>query len=288
MGAARLLGDSFETCELVDERAGSMVWVSARRGGMAVRFAWRGTEIFYLDPETYRDPAQKVRGGMPLLFPICGPLQDGSYTVNGRSYSMPQHGLARQSPWSLVDRGTSPAPFVRLELSASPETMASYPWDFRLLFTYYLSYTTLRLEQEFQNRSATPMPIHVGVHPYFLAPDKARLRFEIPSTTFQDTESGTEGTFTGFDFERPVIDWIFLGVQERQAAIIDPGRNLRVQLNWAPAYRYLVFWTVKGKEFVCLEPWSARRFAMNTGTDLLQVEPGQSLRTWVSIAASPA
>jgi galactose mutarotase-like enzyme len=48
----------------------------------------------------------------------------------------------------------------------------------------------------------------------------------------------------------------------------------------------LVFWTIKGKEYVCLEPWSAPRNALNTQEALSYLEPGESCQTSVEISVS--
>ena len=47
----------------------------------------------------------------------------------------------------------------------------------------------------------------------------------------------------------------------------------------------IVFWTVKGKPFYCLEPWTAGRNALNTGERLLSLAPGDSLETVFSLTA---
>ncbi|MFM7450793.1 MAG: aldose epimerase, partial [Leptolyngbyaceae cyanobacterium] len=48
-------------------------------------------------------------------------------------------------------------------------------------------------------------------------------------------------------------------------------------LTYSPEFSTLVFWTLKGKDFYCLEPWTAPRNALNTGENLLHLAPGASL-----------
>ncbi|NJO81129.1 MAG: aldose epimerase, partial [Cyanobacteria bacterium RM1_2_2] len=62
---------------------------------------------------------------------------------------------------------------------------------------------------------------------------------------------------------------------------IDHQRQICLTLDYDPTYSTLVFWTVKGKDFYCLEPWSAPRNALNTGEDLIQLAPNTSLDTSV-------
>ncbi|MEW6280013.1 MAG: aldose epimerase, partial [Candidatus Eremiobacterota bacterium] len=267
---------------------GSECRIAPHRGGLVLSLIVDGKEVFYLDRETFDDPSKNVRGGVPLLFPICGPLQEGRYFVEGVERRMAQHGFARIRKWRAMETSMRDRASVTLEMESDRETHRSYPWDFRLDYVYQLKGRTLRLEQFFQNVSETPMPLQFGLHPYFLVGPKDRLELDIPATRLQDTTNWEEGPFSGrFDFNRDAIDVVFLDVSRREASLKDPTRGMKVTLRFDEAYRYLVFWTLRGREFVCLEPWSARRFALNTGEGLVHVGPGETFRTWVEFAAGP-
>jgi galactose mutarotase-like enzyme len=45
-----------------------------------------------------------------------------------------------------------------------------------------------------------------------------------------------------------------------------------------------VIWTLPGKDFVCLEPWTAPANALNSGESLLIVPPGAHRDLWTEIA----
>lgn len=271
---------------LKDTDSGTEARVAPHRGGMLMSLVVDGKEVFFLDRETFDDPSKNVRGGMPLLFPICGPLEGGRYLVEGVEHKMGQHGFARGRRWRAMETSTQEAASVMLELESDRETQRAYPWDFRLDYVYSVKGKTLRLEQHFKNRSETPMPIQFGLHPYFRVGDKERLEFEIPAQRYQDTRSWDEGDFTGrFPYEQDAVDWVFLDVSRQEAVFRDPERGLKLHLRFDTAYPYLVFWTIKGAEFVCLEPWSARRFAMNTGQGLVHVPPGETFQTWFELSA---
>src|SRR5438552_3652936 len=77
--------------------------VLPQRGGLVTRFAVGRDEVLYLDPTTLVDRTKNVRGGIPVLFPIAGRLGGDRYLIDGASYPMRQHGLARQAPWSVID-----------------------------------------------------------------------------------------------------------------------------------------------------------------------------------------
>jgi galactose mutarotase-like enzyme len=56
-------------------------------------------------------------------------------------------------------------------------------------------------------------------------------------------------------------------------------------MDWDECFSALVFWTLKGKDFYCLEPWSAPRNAINTGNKLLVIPPKQHFETSISMLA---
>ena len=69
----------------------------------------------------------------------------------------------------------------------------------------------------------------------------------------------------------------------KQSAIItDKSRNLKLTINYDSNYSTLVFWTLKGKDFYCLEPWTGPRNAMNTGEYLLIAELGRTMEIVIS------
>jgi galactose mutarotase-like enzyme len=93
----------------------------------------------------------------------------------------------------------------------------------------------------------------------------------------------TQHSFSGqFDFEQTEIDVAFRQVTRQDASVINAGQ--RLTLSYDALYETIVFWTIKGKDYYCLEPWSAPRNALNSGKDLTWLKPNTSLETWVKLA----
>ena len=42
-------------------------------------------------------------------------------------------------------------------------------------------------------------------------------------------------------------------------------------------------WTLAGRDFVCVEPWTGPADALNSGESLLEIAPGESRSLWVSM-----
>ncbi|MFN6483643.1 MULTISPECIES: aldose epimerase [unclassified Nostoc] len=277
----------YKTYILSDENAGSQLEVVPERGGIITRWRIQGQEIFYLDTERFANPDLTVRGGNPILFPICGNIPDNTYTHNGQQYTLKQHGFARDLPWEVTDQVTEDKASVTLVLNSSEKTRAVYPFDFQVLFTYELQGNTLEIRQQYKNLSSTSLPFSTGFHPYFLTNDKAALKFEIPSQQYQDQISKEIHPFNGnFDFNRDEIDVAFKQLTSQSAAVIDNSRKLKLTLDYGNKYPILVFWTLKGKDFYCLEPWSAPRNSLNTGENLTVLEPGSSYTASVRLTAN--
>ncbi len=263
--------------------------VVPERGGIITRWQVKGEEILYLDAARFADPSLSVRGGNPILFPICGNLPDNTYTHAGQSYSLKQHGFARDLPWTVLDQQVSAdSAHITLGLSSTDFTRTLYPFDFDLAFTYILRETSLTIQQRYTNRSTSPMPFSAGFHPYFTVTDKAQLQWQIPASQYDDNVSKSVQAYTGqFDFSLPEIDAAFTELASRVAVVVDPERSRRLTFTMSPEFSTLVFWTLQGKEFYCLEPWTAPRNALNTGDRLIQLPPGESITLEFSLTVEP-
>ena len=221
----------------------SQVQFSPARGAIVTSLKVDGNDVLYLDMETFRDPEKNVRGGIPVLFPICGPQAEHPDLP-----TMKQHGFARNLPWQVTEQSPSRAVLI---LSDNTETRALYPHRFQYTLTYVAQERGLRIEQQITNQGAEPMPLQYGFHPYFLAEDKAALGFELPVSNYTDNKSDNAGRFEGFDFDREEIDWAFPHPTARRlqrTRLLDPqGQAVRlrgavefraVRLPRGPGYRH--------------------------------------------------
>lgn len=275
-----------QTYVLANPRQLTCLEIVPERGGIATHWRVNGHDIFYLDAERFKDPTLSVRGGNPILFPICGNLPDNTYTHNGKTYTLKQHGFARELPWTVLDQQSSEADArLTLGLTSNEQTRAVYPFDFELAFTYILENNSLTLHQRYTNHSTERMPFSAGFHPYFNVQDKSQLRLHIPATQYDDNITKSVQAYSGgFDFDVEEIDAAFTELSSRVASVVDEGRSQRVVLTSSPEFSTVVFWTVKGKPFYCLEPWTAPRNALNTGNHLLHLDPGQSMDLEIRLA----
>jgi galactose mutarotase-like enzyme len=285
--AIALKQKQYKTYILSDETANSTLEVVPERGGIATSWLVEGKEMFYLDAERFANPDLNVRGGIPILFPICGNLPDNTYTHKGVELHLKQHGFARDLPWTPTEQVTKGCAAITLVLNSSEKTQAVYPFDFQLAFTYQIKGNSLEIVQEYTNLGDEPMPFASGLHPYFLAADKTNLRFEIPGMQYRDHNTHQKGYFTGvFDPTLDEIDVSFDELTGLAATVTDEARGLRLTVSYNSSYGKLVFWTLKGKNFYCLEPWTAPRNAINTGEHLIYLQPGATCEMLVRMTAT--
>jgi D-hexose-6-phosphate mutarotase len=156
--------------------AGDLLRVVPERGGLITGWRCSGRELVYLDLERFLDPAQSVRGGIPVLFPICGGLPNNNLPLPQGTFNIPPHGFARAQAWQLSaladDQG------IALELVDNDASRASYPFAFLLRLDIRLENAALAITTTVRNNSSTVMPFSFGLHPYFNISDLKTVRFE--------------------------------------------------------------------------------------------------------------
>jgi len=276
-----------EVLTLRDESAGSQVLLAPERGALVTSFSVSGRELLYLDRATLNDGTKNVRGGIPILFPAPGKLEADTWHAAGQSGQLKQHGFARNLPWSVRDDATAGVAAATLSLDSSPATLSQYPWAFRAQLSFTLEGRCLRIVARVRNQSKTAMPFALGYHPYFLAGDKQQLRIDTRATRAFDNVTKQTLPFKGFDLGLPEVDLHLLD-HGSSASALHFGDGSYLSLTGSPEFTHWVVWTLTGKDFVCLEPWTAPGNALNTGDRLFHLLPGQEQQCSLEIAWHPS
>ena len=232
---------------------GDRLSVVPQRGGLVTGWTCRGPwgerEILYFDAERFRDPAKSVRGGIPILFPICGALAGSA---------MAQHGFARDMPWQSEELDDG----VRLSLRDTPETRAVYPYSFEVQLDLRLEPQALAVAARVRNTGAVgeePMPFSFGLHPYFAVDDLDTARVSGLPDPLPDLADG--------------VDMVTGPVPSVRLETAD----IAVALETHDPLNLVVVWTDPPRPMVCVEPWTAPRGALSSGERLLRVAPGRSV-----------
>jgi galactose mutarotase-like enzyme len=240
------------------------------RGGLVTGWRcqgpWGEQEILYFDAERFADPSKSVRGGIPVLFPICGGLPGSQ---------LPQHGFARDLPWQIEELADGSG--VRLSLTDSPETLALFPHPFRLQLELRPEPQALAIRARVSHAGApdqAPLPFSLGLHPYFAVADLNAVRLSGLPAEALDQAAGVSARMA--DLLNRLPDGVDLLAGPAATVRLEAGSHA-VTLETSPPLDLAVVWTDPPRPMVCLEPWTAGRGALNSGERLLMVQPGESL-----------
>ena len=190
-----------------------------------------------------------MRGGAPILFPICGNLPGDSLPLpGGRTATLKQHGFARDLPWQLSALADGQG--VRLELSDSEQTRSEFPFEFLLQLDYRLAPGALEVSMTLHNRSDQALPFSFGLHPYFNVSGLTGLSFEgMPEQGFdhKPMAAANTGVLTQLD---QGID--LLVRPAGNVAVVDAAAGQKLTMELSDPWNLAVFWTDPPRSMVCI------------------------------------
>lgn len=217
---------------------GETVAVVALNGACVRSFSVSEKDILFPDGEVEIKGKRKRRGGIPLLFPWAGPLEEVPH--------LPQHGFARDLVWE--DLGAPREVTGRaalLELRANPETTKMYHYPFSLHLQIEVGDNWLyHLFTVGGGSSRNPIPIAPGIHPYFKIPSGGISRIETNISGFDPTK---------YKLGEPLVfppQEVELKIPEVGVVKIVPGDAFKRK------QARLIVWS-DNEKYICVEPWSA-------------------------------
>lgn len=277
--------DTFTLYELTEESTQSRVIVCPERGGIVIGCQLNGLELFYLDKATFEHKTANIRGGNPILFPICGQLEEQAYEWNGQTYSMANHGVARNAAWDVVSTNAEGEASITIRLQSNEDTLRSYPFAFELLFTYVLQNGQLHTRQTYRNRSdAAAMPFYAGFHPYFAIDSDKKIAYEIDATRYFDYNDNVEKPFDGVIDLEGLVESVCLLDAKKSEISFPSVQGARVRLTYDDIFKYMVLWSVKDRPFVCVEPWMAMTGELGRKEELVMLNAGEELQANLTIS----
>ncbi|WP_407267903.1 aldose epimerase [Radiobacillus sp. PE A8.2] len=277
------IDESYEMYTFLDTDSKSWLTVCPGRGGLITSFGLKGVELLYLNKDTLHDESKEIRGGIPVLFPVCGQLTDQRYHWKGHTYFMPIHGLALNRLWRVVEAECDDAAaWITLSFSSDSETKKAYPFDFELLFTYTLCKDKLTIKQVYRNHSPEPMPFYAGFHPYFKT-EKKSFSVNSDATMYLDYNDLKMKKFTGSVNMTGVKKAFVLPDGGNKSIITNLFSSQGILIETSSAFKYWVLWTQPNDDFVCVEPWMADRDELNRKEELAMVGANSQMEEFVEI-----
>ena len=207
-------------------------------------------------------------GRSPILFPIVGKAPGDMLAVNGQTYPMAQHGIARRREFALVEQSINAC---RHQLVSTPETRAVYPFDFRLTLEHRLDGRKLSVTATVENTGDTPLPFGIGFHPAFLWPLPGAENKPHAVTLDNGAEPGVVQLEDGLigktlptsPFEAGRLD-LAHSLFDNDALIFPEGAGtgLTFGADDGPGLSFtfhnlpnIALWQKPGAPFLCIEPW---------------------------------
>ena len=261
----------YEHWEFVHPQSGDRLRVIPERGGLVSAWTCGGKERLYFDEERFADPSKSIRGGIPVLFPICGNLPGDRLEVDGVAHTLRQHGFARDLPWTLEALDDQSG--IRLSLASTPEILVAYPFRFRVDMELRALAQALEIRTTIENHSAQPMPFSFGLHPYFLVSNLTRTRLTgLPDRCLNHLEMAPAATQEQLARLADGVD--FLCQSQGPVTLVDDVSGSQLQLQHQAPLDLTVVWTEPPRSMVCLEPWTGPRQSLLSGDRRLIVQPG--------------
>ena len=259
--------------EFSDPSTGDLLRLVPERGGLISGWCCGDREVVYLDLERFLDPAQSVRGGFPVLFPITGGLPNNELPLPQGTFTLPQHGFARNLPWRMDPLADGRG--VALELSDTTKTLQAYPFQFLLRLEVRLAPGALEIATTVTNRSAEAMPFSFGLHPYFNLSSLEGVRFEgLPQECLNHLTMAPAATAEQMQRLASGID--LLVRPSGPVRLVDEAAGATLELQLSHPLDLVVLWTEPPRPMVCIEPWSGPRLALLSGDRRIELAPGDS------------
>ena len=241
----------------------------------------------------------------PILFPYPSRIRGGVLTAKGKEYPGGIHGFAKDMEHTLV---TQTENSIILELKTSEETLALWPYAFRLVSTFTLEGDTLHHTLTVENPGDEDMQFGIGYHPGFAVPFDTdhvatdyELRFDCIESPLclQSSATGRFGEMTyelGHNIDTiPLDEKLFendshcmVALKSHTLGLYEKGTGRGVVCG-IKGFPYTLIWSKPGMpRFVCIEPWHAIPSPQATVWEekpaTAKLDPGESWDTTLSIS----
>lgn len=209
----------------------------------------------------------------PILFPIVGKVKDGKYLVDGNTYELPQHGLARTREFNMIEKKED---YIEFELLWSEYTLNIYPFKFSLRLSYKLLENGVKVGYKVINLDNKDIYFSIGGHPAFMCPLMDEENFEDYYFEFNKIENAnimklnsTTGYFSGitnqYFHNESIVNLsldlfkddalVFSDLKSNLISLKSKNHNKTLSMDFS-GFPYLALWTkATGAPFICIEPW---------------------------------
>ena len=249
------------------------------RGGLITKWVHDSQDILYFDEERFLNKSKSIRGGIPVLFPICGNLNKKSFF--GEDYvDLKQHGFARDLEWKhSIDNNKK---LLNLMLVSNQLTRKYYPFDFKLNIQISFGINSLEFEINIENHSSKKMPINFGLHPYFNISAFKNIEFiNYPLDCQNQKNNILESSVNLLANISNGIDLLMYSCGN--VGFKDFGLSRQITLINPYPFDLSIIWSDPPRKMICLEPWMSPRNSFIEGYRNINLMPNQIQKLTASI-----
>lgn len=218
----------------------------------------------------------------PVLFPVVGKCKNLKTTYMGKEYCLGQHGFARDSEFTLIEKDNS---YLSFELTSDEQTLEKYPFRFSLICSFRLSGNSIVVGWTVKNTDNKDIYFSIGAHPAFYC-EKGKSKLIMKNgNNIKYHLLNSDGLYTkpeypitpSFVLEEKLFDNDALVIENSGVNEISIDGELTVKFDaplfgiWSPAK--------KNAPFVCIEPWFGRCDAEDFCGDITEREWGNKCLT---------
>ena len=204
----------------------------------------------------------------PILFPVVGKPFNNELLIDGKLYSMPQHGFARDMQFEVFEKSEKQIIF---RLLSNEKTLSIFPFYFDLRLGYTLAKNTVRCGYEVKNIGNDTMYFSIGAHPGFALPTQKLENYFIEFEQEENAERVllSDGLVNGETehilnnnhillldhslFQKDAI--VFKNLRSKKIILCSKISPFKIEMTWDD-FPFLGIWCKKDCEsFICLEPW---------------------------------
>lgn len=222
----------------------------------------------------------------PILFPFVSSPKDRTYKAKGKTYKMKaNHGFARDMEFSFDSKTEDSISFV---LCDNEETLAQYPYRFKLTVKYTALENGVKVENIVNNTGSDDMYFYLGGHPAFNCPITENESFDDYYVEYEKNEHITQnigGETKVLVDDENIID-ISRKLFDNDAIILDEPNSKAVSLkskksNHSVTVEYpqshcIAVWSPTSDDrasFVCLEPWTSVPVDLDNDYENIEEKP---------------
>lgn len=222
------------------------------------------TSLKFNGEEKLHDGLEFWNRHSPILFPIVGQIKNNKTIIEGKEYSMTQHGFARDMEFKQIKEN-----YYVLEYNEA--TLKKFPYKFELHVWYEIINDSLIVNYKVLNKDCKKIMFGLGAHPAFkcdYTSGKYSIEFEevednieilqlengLISNEKVDTKNIIKDNKINLSQKSFINDAIIMKNVKSNKVLLKKEDKEILSFEFEN-FPYLAIWSKVGANFICIEPW---------------------------------